>query len=120
MARRLDRRRPREHRDDRGKYRHYLEAGRLVAAETLLLPDNVDRAVASLGVTGAIDLLSVDVDGNDLALIEALECVRPRVVVAEYNNARYGASVRWRMPFDAGHRWTARNTSALRWRNSRT
>lgn len=88
----------------RGKYRHYLEAGRLVAAETLLLPDNVDRAVASLGVTGAIDLLSVDVDGNDLALIEALECVRPRVVVAEYN-ARYGASVRWRMPFDAGHRW---------------
>jgi len=88
----------------RGKYRHYLEAGRLVAGATFLLPDNVDAAVASLGVTGPIDLLSVDVDGNDLALIESLACVRPRVVVAEYN-ARFGASVHWRMPFDAAHRW---------------
>ncbi len=33
-----------------------------------------------------IDLLVIDVDGNDFWLWKAIECVNPRVVVVEYNS----------------------------------
>ena len=38
-----------------------------------------------------LDLLSIDVDGNDYWLWEAVTSFRPRVVVIEYNSA-YGSS----------------------------
>ena len=35
--------------------------------------------------TGEIDLLGIDIDRNDYDVWEAIECITPRVVVAEYN-----------------------------------
>lgn len=37
------------------------------------------------GVGHDIDLLSVDIDGNDYYIIESLDTLRPRVIVCEYN-----------------------------------
>lgn len=37
------------------------------------------------GVGHDIDLLSVDIDGNDYYIIESLDRLRPRVIVCEYN-----------------------------------
>src|SRR4029079_7267506 len=37
------------------------------------------------GARGPVDLLSIDVDGNDYHLFEALSVLEPRVVVIEYN-----------------------------------
>jgi hypothetical protein len=45
----------------------------------------VDALVASSGFRGPIDLLSLDLDGNDYWVWKALECVTPRVVVLEFN-----------------------------------
>lgn len=47
--------------------------------------DNINELFSSSGVTGEIDLLSVDIDGNDYWVWEAIEVVQPRVVVIEYN-----------------------------------
>lgn len=47
---------------------------------------NVNRIVEDNGFTGEIDLLSLDVDGVDYWLWEALTCVSPRVVVLEFNH----------------------------------
>jgi hypothetical protein len=49
--------------------------------------ENVDALVASHGFAGPIDLLSIDVDGNDYWIWKALTCVTPRVVVLEFNAA---------------------------------
>lgn len=49
-----------------------------------LTTDNINGIVARASMAG-IDLLSIDVDGNDYWLWEALACVSPRVVVIEYN-----------------------------------
>jgi hypothetical protein len=48
-----------------------------------LTRDNVNDVVRDGGLQGEIDLLSIDVDGNDYWLWEALECVEPRFVVIE-------------------------------------
>ncbi len=44
---------------------------------------NVNQVLADAGLRGEIDLLSIDIDGNDYWLWEALEGVNARVVVIE-------------------------------------
>ncbi len=47
--------------------------------------ENINQTILAAGVEGEIDLLSIDIDGNDYWLWEAIEVVNPRVVVIEYN-----------------------------------
>jgi hypothetical protein len=49
--------------------------------------ENVEATVARQGFGGSIDLLSLDLDGNDYWIWKALDCVVPRVVVIEFNAA---------------------------------
>lgn len=52
-------------------------------AHAKVTPATVNDVVRSAGFTGEIDLLSVDIDGNDYWVWEALTVVEPRVVVIE-------------------------------------
>jgi hypothetical protein len=45
--------------------------------------ESVNDVVRASGLEGEIDLLSIDVDGNDYWLWDALDCVQPRFVVVE-------------------------------------
>ena len=49
--------------------------------------ENINPLVADRGFAGPIDLLSLDVDGNDYWFLEALTCVTPRALVVEFNGA---------------------------------
>lgn len=51
-----------------------------------LTRENVNDVVRDAGYSGEIDLLSLDVDGVDYWLWEALHVVTPRIVVLEYNH----------------------------------
>jgi hypothetical protein len=46
--------------------------------------ENIDSLISKNGFTGGIDLLSLDIDGIDNWVWKAIQCVRPRVVVLEY------------------------------------
>jgi hypothetical protein len=46
---------------------------------------NVNKLIEKHGISGEIDFLSLDIDGNDYWVWEALEIVRPRVVLIETN-----------------------------------
>lgn len=48
--------------------------------------DNVNQLISEHGFAGEIDLLSVDIDGNDYWIWKAIECIQPRVVVVEHNS----------------------------------
>jgi hypothetical protein len=48
--------------------------------------ETVNALVSRAGFEGEIDLLSLDMDGVDYWVWRALDVIRPRVVVAEYNN----------------------------------
>ena len=49
-------------------------------------PATINELVAQHGMTGPIDLLSLDMDGVDYWVWQALEVVQSRLVVLEYNN----------------------------------
>ncbi len=48
--------------------------------------ENINRLVEDNGFSGEIGLLSVDIDGNDYWIWDALEIVQPRVVIIETHN----------------------------------
>lgn len=58
----------------------------LKAEHALVDRENIDRLFRQYGVTGDIGLLSIDIDGNDYWVWEALSSLRPRIVVCEYNS----------------------------------
>jgi hypothetical protein len=48
--------------------------------------DNIDELIRGNGVSGDIGLLSIDIDGNDYWVWEAITCVNPRIVICEYDS----------------------------------
>ena len=54
-----------------------------VFANAKVTPATIDDVIASAGFTGEIDFLSIDIDGNDYWVWEALTVVEPHVVVIE-------------------------------------
>jgi hypothetical protein len=67
-------------------------------------PDNVNELFARAGVPFEPDVLSIDVDGNDYWIWEAVEGYRPRMLVVEYN-AALGPDAAVAMPRDDDHSW---------------
>jgi hypothetical protein len=48
--------------------------------------DNVNELLLRNGIRGDIGLFSLDIDGNDYWVWDALSCVSPEIVVCEYNS----------------------------------
>jgi hypothetical protein len=53
----------------------------LKAVNAFVTRDNIDALLADNGVMGDIGLLSIDVDGNDYWVWEAIGAIRPRIVI---------------------------------------
>jgi len=51
--------------------------------EALVTKKNVNKILREAEFEGEVDLLSIDIDGNDYWIWEAIECVQPRIVVTE-------------------------------------
>lgn len=78
-------------------------ASRIVAKEHLTR-ENVNAVFTKHQVPASIDLLSIDIDGNDYWVWQALTVCVPRVVVVEYN-AAFGPGEAVVMPYRADHVW---------------
>jgi hypothetical protein len=66
--------------------------------------ENVNDLFASAGLIGDIDLLSIDIDYNDYWVWKAINSVRPRVVVIEYN-AIFRPPMSVTVPYDPHKTW---------------
>lgn len=66
-------------------------------------PASVDEVVRGAGATGPVDLFSLDIDGIDYWVWEALTVIEPRVVVVEFNNL-WPASAAMTVPNDPDFR----------------
>ena len=53
---------------------------------SFITKDNINDLFRRNGITGDIGLLSIDIDGNDYWVWEAIDCVNPCIIVAEYNS----------------------------------
>jgi hypothetical protein len=59
---------------------------RVKAVGEFITRERINSIVEEHGFRGEIDLLSIDIDGNDYWIWEALTACEPRVVVVEYNS----------------------------------
>lgn len=65
---------------------------------------NINQLVTDAGFAGDIDLLSIDLDGVDYWVWEALECVRSRIVVIEFQTG-LGPDVALTVPYSDSFQW---------------
>jgi hypothetical protein len=86
----------------------------IAARSTFITRDNVNDAIAVGGYTGDIGLLSVDIDGNDYWVVDALEVVRPRILIIEYNST-FGPERAVSIPYDPLFDRTIAHSSMLYW-----
>jgi len=61
--------------------------------------DNINALLGEAGFTGDLGLLSIDIDGNDYWVWEAIDVVSPRIVVVEYNSL-WGPTAAVTVPYD--------------------
>jgi hypothetical protein len=76
--------------------------------------DNINRLIGESRISGDIGLLSVDIDGNDYWVLEAIEVVSPRILVAEYNST-FGPEAAVTIPYDPTFRRGETHYSHLYW-----
>lgn len=86
------------------KFKNVIESGALRIAKEFITKDNINDIFRNNGQSGEVDLLSIDIDGNDYHVWEAITEVRPRVIVIEYNS-KIPPTCEWVMPYCAEQRW---------------
>lgn len=77
---------------------------RLIIGNELVTCENVNDIFKKYGFTGEMDLLNIDIDGNDYWVWEKLNIINPRVVVAEYN-AKYAPPMEWILAHNHNHKF---------------
>ena len=61
--------------------------------------ENVNQLIEQNGVSGEIDLLSLDMDGVDYWIWKTIECINPRIVILEYQDI-WGPDNSVTIPYD--------------------
>jgi hypothetical protein len=82
---------------------HMVQVGRrfpsVTAVAAWVTRDNVDEIITANGFAGDVDLFSLDLDGNDYWIWEAVTACDPRVVILEYNSM-FGPDRAVTVPYD--------------------
>jgi len=84
----------------------------LTAQAAFITRDNINGLISDAGFSGEIGLLSIDIDGNDYWVWEALHVVRPILIICEYN-AVFGDLHSISTPYDEHFSRTKAHTSNL-------
>jgi len=69
----------------RRRFASYIQSGQLTFVQAFVDRESINDIISNERHSGEIDLLSIDIDGNDYWVWEAISAVQPRVVVIEYN-----------------------------------
>lgn len=75
----------------------------LTAKAAFITTDNIDGLIAGAGFGGPLGILSVDIDGNDYWVWEAMTCVAPAIVICEVNPV-FGDTRAVTVPYDPAFR----------------
>ena len=85
------------------KFEHAITNGDLEVKNTCIQKDNINQVIDKWQSTaGGLDLLSLDIDGNDYHVIEAIKSLNARLIILEYNS-KYRPPVKWVMEHNPKH-----------------
>lgn len=76
----------------------------LSVRETFITAENIEEIFLNKNVPKDLDLLSIDIDGNDYYVWNAIKNYNPRVVIIEYNSS-IRPNIEWRMKYNPTHVW---------------
>jgi hypothetical protein len=65
----------------------------------MITRENIRETLSAHGFEGDLDILSIDIDGHDLQILEAATNIRPRIIVLEFNTA-FGPDESVVFPYD--------------------
>lgn len=86
----------------------------LTALEAFITKDNINNLIADAGYSGPIGILSIDIDGVDWWVWQAITVVEPDIVIAEYNSV-FGRDRAVTVPYDQAFQRTRAHYSNLYW-----
>jgi hypothetical protein len=84
----------------------------LTAKSSFVTAENIDALITEAGFAGPLGILSVDVDGNDYWIWQAIQSVQPAIVICEVNPI-LGDTRAVTVPYDPGFTRFAAHFSGL-------
>lgn len=87
--------------------REKFSAFPITVVKTFITKDNIENILLQQNVPADLDLLSIDIDGNDFWVWQSISKYKPRVVVIEYN-ASFIPPQSWIMPYNENHHFDGR------------
>ena len=86
------------------KYEVLLKKNKLRIYKKKITAENINKIIKSINFKGVIDLLSIDIDGNEVYLLNKLSQIKPRVIIVEYN-AKFPPPIRKCIKYDPKFIW---------------
>jgi hypothetical protein len=86
----------------------------LTAVGAFITRENINQLFRENGFSGEIGLLSIDIDGNDYWVWEAIDSVNPVIITAEYNSV-FGSQHAVTVPYEPDFQRTKAHYSNLYW-----
>jgi hypothetical protein len=96
----------------RSSYYYWKHA--LTARQAFVTRENVDELLRSSGFGPDLGILSIDLDGVDYWVAEAIHYHRPRILIHEYN-AVFGRQRKISVPYDPAFERSKKHASNLYW-----
>ena len=57
----------------------------LTAVAAFITAENINQLITEHGFAGELGILSIDIDGNDYWVLDAIDCVNPAIIICEIN-----------------------------------
>jgi hypothetical protein len=84
----------------------------ITAYESFITKENINQLISNYTKCTDVGLLSVDIDGNDYWIWEAINVIHPRIVICEYNSL-FGGIKKVTVPYSANFNRTSAHYSNL-------
>ena len=84
--------------------KYILKTQKLHLINSFVTRENIDKIISENIKENEIDLLSIDIDGNDYHIFDAIQSVKARVIVVEYN-AKFPPPLSFCIDYDPQHIW---------------
>jgi hypothetical protein len=86
------------------RFHDVLAVGRLRVKAAFITRENINDLIGEY-FRGEIDLLSIDIDGNDIHILASIDVITPRVIVIEYNG-KFPPPINVAPRYDPEYRWS--------------
>ncbi|PPR29934.1 MAG: hypothetical protein CFH28_00875 [Alphaproteobacteria bacterium MarineAlpha6_Bin6] len=86
------------------KYSSFIKNKKLKLFNKIITAENVNEELKFSKLNKNLDLLSIDIDGNELYVLNELKIINPRVIIVEYN-AKFPPPVEKTIKYDPKFIW---------------